>query len=107
MEDGMAQDDWKGWKRLTETLGQKVQLVGDDLFVTNVERLAQGIRHGVANSILVKGNQIGSLSETFGAVRMARQAGYTAGMSHPSGETRGTPIAHLAVALGRGLIQAG
>jgi len=107
IEDGMAQDDWKGWKRLTETLGQKVQLVGDDLFVTNVERLAQGIRHGVANSILVKVNQIGSLSETFGAVRMARHAGYTAVMSHRSGETEDTTIADLAVALDCGLIKTG
>jgi enolase len=107
IEDGMAQDDWKGWKRLTETLGQKVQLVGDDLFVTNVERLAQGIRHGVANSILVKVNQIGSLSETFGAVRMARRAGYTAVMSHRSGETEDTTIADLAVALDCGLIKTG
>jgi len=107
IEDGMAQDDWKGWKRLTETLGQKVQLVGDDLFVTNVERLAQGIRHGVANSILVKVNQIGSLSETFGAVRMARNAGYTAVMSHRSGETEDTTIADLAVALDCGLIKTG
>ena len=107
IEDGMAQDDWKGWKRLTETLGQKVQLVGDDLFVTNVQRLAQGIRHGVANSILVKVNQIGSLSETFGAVRMARHAGYTAVMSHRSGETEDTTIADLAVALDCGLIKTG
>src|ERR1700687_3833555 len=107
IEDGMAQDDWKGWKRLTETLGQKVQLVGDDLFVTNVERLAQGIRHGVANSILVKVNQIGSLSETFGAVRMAKHGGETGVMSHRSGETEDTTIADLAVALDCGLIKTG
>lgn len=107
IEDGMAQDDWRGWKRLTEMLGRRVQLVGDDLFVTNVGRLARGIREGVATSILVKVNQIGSLSETFEAVRMARHAGYTAVMSHRSGETEDTTIADLAVALDCGLIKTG
>jgi enolase len=107
IEDGMAQDDWAGWKRLTETLASQVQLVGDDLFVTNVERLARGIREGVANSILVKVNQIGTLTETFRAVQMARRAGYTAVMSHRSGETEDTTIADLAVGLECGLIKTG
>ena len=107
IEDGMAEDDWSGWKKLTEALGRKVQLVGDDVFVTNVERLGRGIKEGVGNSILVKVNQIGTLTETFQAVRMAHQAGYTAVMSHRSGETEDTTIADLAVALDCGLIKTG
>jgi len=107
IEDGFDQDDWAGWKRQTQSQGQKLQLVGDDLFVTNVERLARGIKDGVANSILVKVNQIGSLSETFDAVRMAHKAGYTSVMSHRSGETEDTTIADLAVALDCGLIKTG
>jgi enolase len=107
IEDGMAQDDWAGWKRLTQVLGAQVQLVGDDLFVTNEERLARGIREGVATSILVKVNQIGTLSETFRAVQMARRNGYTAVMSHRSGETEDTTIADLAVGLDCGMIKTG
>jgi enolase len=107
IEDGMAEDDWDGWKRLTEKLGNRVQLVGDDLFVTNVERLERGIKSQVANSILVKVNQIGTLTETFDAVRMAHKAGYTSVMSHRSGETEDTTIADLAVALDCGLIKTG
>ncbi len=107
IEDGMAEDDWDGWKRLTDALGNKIQLVGDDLFVTNVERLGRGIQGGVANSILVKVNQIGSLTETFEAVRMAHKAGYTSVMSHRSGETEDTTIADLAVALDCGQIKTG
>jgi enolase len=107
IEDGMAEDDWEGWKKLSETLGAKIQLVGDDLFVTNVERLSRGIQTGTANSILVKVNQIGSLTETFEAVRMAHRAGYTSVMSHRSGETEDTTIADLAVALDCGQIKTG
>ncbi len=107
IEDGMAQDDWEGWKKLTDALGGKVQLVGDDLFVTNAERIARGIGAGVANSVLIKVNQIGTLTETFDAVRMAQRAGYTAVMSHRSGETEDTTIADLAVGLDCGQIKAG
>ena len=107
IEDGMAEDDWAGWKTLTEQLGGKVQLVGDDLFVTNVNRLAKGIDEGVANSILVKVNQIGTLTETIAAVRMAQAAGYTAVMSHRSGETEDSTIADLAVGLSTGQIKTG
>ncbi len=107
IEDGCAEDDWDGWKQLTVALGKKVQLVGDDLFVTNVERLSRGVSQGIANSILVKVNQIGSLTETFEAVRMAHRAGYTSVMSHRSGETEDTTIADLAVALDCGLIKTG
>jgi enolase 1/2/3 len=107
IEDGCSEDDWKGWKKLTDALGKKVQLVGDDLFVTNVKRLQQGIDDGVGNSILVKVNQIGSLSETISAVELARRNGYTAVMSHRSGETEDTTIADLAVALGTGQIKTG
>jgi enolase len=107
IEDGMAEDDWEGWKALTELLGKKVQLVGDDLFVTNTERLRSGIRMGVANSILVKVNQIGSLSETLDAVDMAHRAGYTSVMSHRSGETEDSTIADLAVACNCGQIKTG
>ncbi|HKP33731.1 MAG TPA: phosphopyruvate hydratase [Sphingomicrobium sp.] len=107
IEDGMAEDDMAGWKALTEKLGQRVQLVGDDLFVTNVKRLQQGITDGIANSILVKVNQIGSLTETINAVRMAQSNGYTAVMSHRSGETEDSTIADLAVALSCGQIKTG
>ena len=107
IEDGMAEDDWDGWKRLTEKLGSRVQLVGDDLFVTNVQRLEKGIADGIANSILIKVNQIGSLTETINAVRLAQTSGYTAVMSHRSGETEDSTIADLAVALGCGQIKTG
>ena len=107
VEDGMAEDDWAGWKILTDLLGKRCQLVGDDLFVTNTERLAGGIAQGVANSILVKVNQIGSLSETLDAVSMAQRAGYNAVMSHRSGETEDSTIADLAVATNCGQIKTG
>lgn len=107
IEDGMAEDDWNGWKLMTKELGSKIQLVGDDIFVTNVERLAQGIRKNVANSILIKVNQIGTLSETINAVNMAYRSGYTAVISHRSGETEDVTIADLAVALNTGLIKTG
>ena len=107
IEDGMAEDDWDGWKMLTERIGEKVQLVGDDLFVTNVDRLQQGIDKGVANSILIKVNQIGTLTETINAVRLADIHSMTSIMSHRSGETEDTTIAHLAVALNTGLIKTG
>ena len=107
IEDGMAEDDMAGWKALTDKLGQRVQLVGDDLFVTNVKRLQKGIADGIANSILIKVNQIGSLTETINAVRMAHSNGYTAVMSHRSGETEDSTIADLAVALSCGQIKTG
>jgi enolase len=107
IEDGMYEDDWEGWKYLTELIGDKVQLVGDDLFVTNVERLSRGINEGIANSILVKVNQIGTLTETIAAVNMAHNAGYTSVMSHRSGETEDNTIADLAVALNCGQIKTG
>ena len=107
IEDGMYEDDWEGWKYLTELIGDKTQLVGDDLFVTNVERLATGIEKGIANSILVKVNQIGTLTETIAAVNMAHNAGYTSVMSHRSGETEDNTIADLAVALNCGQIKTG
>ena len=107
IEDGMDEEDWEGWEALTEKLGASVQLVGDDLFVTNTERLARGIELGVANSILVKVNQIGTLTETLDAIAMAREAGYSAVMSHRSGETEDTTIADLAVATGCGQIKTG
>ena len=107
IEDGMDEEDWDGWKRLTERIGDKVQLVGDDLFVTNTERLKRGIELGVANSILIKVNQIGTLTETLAAMRMAEEAGYSAVMSHRSGETEDTTIADLAVATGCGQIKTG
>lgn len=107
IEDGMYEDDWEGWKYLTELIGDKTQLVGDDLFVTNVERLATGIEKGIANSILVKVNQIGTLTETIAAVNMAKNAGYTSVMSHRSGETEDNTIADLAVALNCGQIKTG
>jgi enolase len=98
IEDGMAEDDWDGWKTLSEQLGEKVQLVGDDLFVTNTKLLQKGIDQQIANSILIKINQIGTLTETFAAIEMARRAGYTAVISHRSGETEDTTIADIAVA---------
>ena len=107
IEDGMAEDDWAGWSLMTETLGKKIQLVGDDLFVTNTSRLAQGIEKGIANSILIKVNQIGSLTETLSAIRMATSAGYTSVISHRSGETEDPFIADLAVATGAGQIKTG
>ena len=107
IEDGMDEEDWAGWKALTEKIGDRVQLVGDDLFVTNTERLRRGIDSQTANSILVKVNQIGTLTETLDAVRMAQEAGYTAVMSHRSGETEDTTIADLAVATGCGQIKTG
>jgi enolase len=107
IEDGMSEDDWEGWKLLTDAVGSKCQLVGDDLFVTNVERLARGIKGGYANSILIKVNQIGTLTETLAAVDMARQAAYTAVMSHRSGETEDSTIADLAVATNCGQIKTG
>jgi len=107
IEDGMDENDWEGWKYLTEKIGKKVQLVGDDLFVTNVERLSRGIENGIANSILIKVNQIGTLTETIAAVNMAHNAGYTSVMSHRSGETEDNTIADLAVALNTGQIKTG
>jgi enolase len=107
IEDGMYEDDWSGWKYLTDKIGNKVQLVGDDLFVTNVDRLSRGINEGIANSILIKVNQIGTLSETIAAVNMAHNAGYTSVMSHRSGETEDNTIADLAVALNCGQIKTG
>jgi len=107
IEDGCAEDDWEGWKMLTHKIGQSVQLVGDDLFVTNVDRLAKGIEEGIANSILVKVNQIGTLSETIDAVQLAHRHGYSSIMSHRSGETEDTTIADLAVAMATGQIKTG
>lgn len=107
IEDGLSEDDWEGWKLLTERLGRRVQLVGDDLFVTNTQRLEMGIQKGVANSILIKVNQIGTLTETIRAVKLAQENGYTAVMSHRSGETEDTTIADLAVALRTGQIKTG
>ncbi|WP_415332236.1 phosphopyruvate hydratase [Clostridium perfringens] len=107
IEDGMAEEDWEGWKLMTERLGKKVQLVGDDLFVTNTERLKTGIEKGIANSILIKLNQIGTLTETLNAIEMANRAGYTAVVSHRSGETEDTTIADLVVAVNAGQIKTG
>jgi enolase len=107
IEDGMDEDDWDGWKALTETIGQDVQLVGDDLFVTNTERLARGINEGCANSILIKVNQIGTLTETLEAINLAHENGFTSVMSHRSGETEDSIIADLAVACGTGQIKTG
>jgi enolase len=107
IEDGLAEDDWDGWKQLTERIGTRVQLVGDDLFVTNTQRLRRGIELGVANSILIKPNQIGTLTETLDAINMARENGYTCMMSHRSGETEDFTIADLAVATGIGQIKTG
>jgi enolase len=107
VEDGLAEDDWDGWEQLTRELGDRIQLVGDDIFVTNPDRLQQGIERGVGNSILVKVNQIGTLTETIEAVRLAQANGYTAVMSHRSGETEDATISDLAVALGTGQIKTG
>ena len=107
IEDGMSEDDWDGWKQVTDKIGKTCQLVGDDLFVTNTKRLSRGIKEGIANSILVKVNQIGSLTETLAAVEMAHKAGYTAVMSHRSGETEDLTIADLAVATNCGQIKTG
>jgi enolase len=107
IEDGFAEDDWDGWKLITDKLGSKLQLVGDDLFVTNKERLARGIDKGIANSILIKLNQIGSLTETLDTIRLASTSGYTSIISHRSGETEDSFIADLAVATNAGQIKAG
>ena len=107
IEDGLAEDDWAGWKSLTEKAGDKCQLVGDDLFVTNTTRLSKGIKEDIANSILIKVNQIGSLTETIAAVELADKNGYTSVMSHRSGETEDNTIADLAVALNTGQIKTG
>ncbi|PKK88877.1 MAG: phosphopyruvate hydratase, partial [Tenericutes bacterium HGW-Tenericutes-7] len=107
IEDGLDENDWEGWKYLSDLLGKKVQLVGDDLFVTNTEKLANGIEKGIANSILIKVNQIGTLTETFDAIEMAKRAGYTAVVSHRSGETEDTTIADIAVATNAGQIKTG
>ncbi|MCX7915398.1 MAG: phosphopyruvate hydratase, partial [Verrucomicrobiae bacterium] len=107
IEDGLAESDWDGWKQLTTELGQQLQLVGDDLFVTNTKFLQRGIREGVANSILIKVNQIGTLTETLDAIEMAKEAGYTAIVSHRSGETEDTTIADIAVATNAGQIKTG
>ncbi|MDD5449145.1 MAG: phosphopyruvate hydratase [Candidatus Omnitrophica bacterium] len=107
IEDGLAEDDWDGWKELTNRIGDRIQLIGDDLFVTNTKRLKKGIDTGTANSILIKVNQIGTLTETLAAIKMAKDAGYTAVISHRSGETEDTTISHLAVAAGTGQIKTG
>lgn len=107
IEDGLAEEDWEGWKKLTERLGSKIQLVGDDLFVTNPARLAKGIKEKCANSILIKLNQIGTLTETLDAIEMAKRAGYTAVISHRSGETEDVTMAHVAVATNAGQIKTG
>jgi enolase len=107
LEDGLAENDWEGWKALTQELGQKIQLVGDDLFVTNTELLQKGIEEGAANSILIKLNQIGTVSETLEAIELGRRYGYTSIISHRSGETEDTFIADLAVATGAGQIKTG
>ncbi len=107
LEDCMAEEDWEGWKLLTDRLGGKIQLVGDDLFVTNTERLERGIKAGVANSILIKVNQIGTITETLDAIAMANRAGYTAVVSHRSGETEDVTIADLVVAVNAGQIKTG
>jgi enolase len=107
IEDGLAEDDWEGWQTLTELVGKKIQLVGDDLFVTNTERLRAGIDKGIANSILIKVNQIGTVSETLDAIDLARRNGYTSVISHRSGESEDTFIADLAVATGAGQIKTG
>lgn len=107
IEDGLAEEDWEGWRKLTERLGRKIQLVGDDLFVTNPQRLAKGIQEKCANSILIKPNQIGTLTETLDAIEMAKRAGYTAVISHRSGETEDVTIAHVAVAMNAGQIKTG
>ncbi|MEK7400190.1 MAG: phosphopyruvate hydratase, partial [Candidatus Poribacteria bacterium] len=107
IEDGMAQTDWAGWKMLTDALGKKIQLVGDDLFVTNTQILSKGIKEGVANSILIKVNQIGTLTETLDAIEMAKKAKYTAVISHRSGETEDSTISHIVVGMNTGQIKTG
>jgi len=107
IEDGLDESDWKGWKKLTKALGKKIQLVGDDIFVTNTNILSKGIKRGVANSILIKLNQIGTVTETLDAIDMAHRAGYTSVISHRSGETEDTTIADLSVALNTGQIKTG
>jgi enolase len=107
IEDGLAEDDWEGWKLLTDRLGKRVQIVGDDLFVTNTKRLAKGIAMGVANSILIKVNQIGTLTETLDAIEMAKKAGYTAVVSHRSGETEDVTITEIVVGVNAGQIKTG
>jgi enolase len=107
IEDGLQEDDWDGWKKLTDALGSKIQLVGDDLFVTNTTRLSKGIKGGIANSILIKLNQIGTITETIAAIEKAKRAGYTCVISHRSGETEDTTIADLAVAVNAGQIKTG
>jgi enolase len=107
IEDGLSESDWKGWKMLTEKLGKRVQLVGDDIFVTNVEIFSKGIKDGIGNSILIKLNQIGTLTETLEAIELAKRSGYTAIVSHRSGETEDTTIADVAVAMNTGLIKTG
>jgi enolase len=107
IEDGLAEDDWSGWRLLTERLGGRIQIVGDDIFVTNVERLERGIEEGVANSILIKLNQIGTLTETLDAIEVGKRAGYTSVISHRSGETEDVTIAHVAVATNAGQIKTG
>jgi enolase len=107
VEDGLAEDDWAGWKHLTTKLGDKLQLVGDDLFVTNIERIRRGVTEGVANAVLIKLNQIGTLTETIDAVELAHRSGYATVISHRSGETEDTTIADLAVALNSGQIKTG
>ena len=107
IEDGLAEDDWEGWKLMTEKLGDRLQIVGDDLFVTNTERLKQGIESDTANAILIKVNQIGTLTETLDAIEMAKRAGYTAVVSHRSGESEDATIADLAVAVNAGQIKTG
>ncbi len=107
LEDGLAEDDWGGWKTLTDSLGKKIQIIGDDLFVTNRKRLKRGIEEGIANSILIKVNQIGTLTETLNTMKMAKEAGYTAVISHRSGETEDTTIADLAVATNCGQLKSG
>ena len=107
IEDGLAENDWAGWKKLTHAIGDSVQIVGDDLFVTNTNNLAKGIKEGVGNSILIKVNQIGTLTETLDAVEMAKRAGYTNVISHRSGETEDTSIADIAVAVNAGQIKTG
>ncbi|MDD3627478.1 MAG: phosphopyruvate hydratase, partial [bacterium] len=107
IEDGLAEDDWDGWKEMTERLGHRIQIMGDDLFVTNIKRLRKGIELGIANSILIKLNQIGTLSETLDTIKMAREAGYTCVVSHRSGETEDTTISDLVVGLNLGQIKSG
>jgi enolase len=107
IEDGLAEDDWEGWQKMTQALGDKIQIVGDDLFVTNTERVAKGLEMGVANSVLIKVNQIGTLTETLNTIEMAKRAGYTAVVSHRSGETEDATIADIVVGVNAGQIKTG